>query len=66
MAAIQEKSPLIAQVEFKDQYQANFSFTVTYRSETQSLTSEIVAPIRHKIATELAIEFGGVTLVGQL
>lgn len=47
------QSPWIETVVLKDQYQQNFTFTVTYRDAQDTLTSERVAPIRKLIVAAL-------------
>jgi phenylalanyl-tRNA synthetase beta chain len=53
MAQIDAQSPWIESVTLKDQYQQNFTFTITYRDAQSTLTSERVAPIRKLIVAAL-------------
>lgn len=46
---IKDVDNLIAAVMLKDIYQCNYTFTITYQSQTQALSSENVAPVRENI-----------------
>jgi phenylalanyl-tRNA synthetase beta subunit len=54
--------PLIDTVVLKDVYHRNHTFTITYRSNLNSLSSEAVAPIRKAVVTALTKQ--GHQLVG--
>lgn len=53
MQCIGMQSSWIESVTLKDQYQQNFTFTVTYRDAQDTLTSERVTPIRKLIAAAM-------------
>jgi len=55
----------IKKVELKSQYQANFTFSLEYRSETENLTSEQLIPVRKKIVANLENKFQA-KLVGKI
>jgi phenylalanyl-tRNA synthetase beta chain len=65
MKTIQTTSELVSAITLKDQYQANYSFTLEYRDKNGSLTSESLTPIRKKIVTVLAEKFHA-RLVGKV
>lgn len=65
METIRNQGELVADVVLKDIYNQNYSFMITYLDPNQSLSSEDVVPVRHKIAAALASEYGA-ELIGEL
>lgn len=47
--SIKKLSKLIKDVELKDQYKQNYSFTITYHDEAKNISTDDVKPIRKKI-----------------
>jgi phenylalanyl-tRNA synthetase beta chain len=63
--SIQKSSPLIIQVELLDQYNANFTFRVTYHDPERNLGNEDVEPIRRQVVSTICDEYQA-ELVGQV
>lgn len=63
--AIKAADRLIVSAKLTKTYQQNFTFTVSYQSQTKALSSVAVAPIRKKIAAALKTKFK-TDLVGEL
>ncbi|PIY79224.1 MAG: hypothetical protein COY81_03895 [Candidatus Pacebacteria bacterium CG_4_10_14_0_8_um_filter_43_12] len=64
-SAIKSASNLVKTVELKEIYEQNFTFTMTYNHQTQSLSSAEVEPIRKAIVQILTERFQG-KLIGSL
>jgi phenylalanyl-tRNA synthetase beta chain len=58
-------SPTITSVSLKDQYQQNYTFTITYQDANKQLTDKDVAPIREKVVDTLQKKYHA-KLVGEL
>ena len=65
IAAITDSHQLIKQVELKDVFQQNYTFTVQYQDELNNLTNEIVTPIRQELVKVVEDQFKA-KLVGQV
>lgn len=65
LAKMTAVSELIQSVTLHDQYQQNFSFTVTYIDPTNNLSGQDVEPIRKKIVSMMQHEFNA-QLVGSV
>ena len=65
ITSIRQTANWIKKVELKTQYQANFTFSLEYRSETENLTSEQLIPVRKKIVANLENKFQA-KLVGKI
>jgi len=65
MAVIKSVSPLIKTVQLTKIFHQNLTFTVTYQSYAKDLSSELIAPLRQKIAQVLKTKFNS-DLVGEL
>lgn len=59
---MKQADPLVTSVTFKDQYQQNWTFTVTYQDPTKQLGREDVVPARQKLVA--AAQAHGAKLVG--
>lgn len=53
---VKKVDDLIYQVQLKDQYKQNSTFSIVYHDSQQNLTSEQVAPVREKIVKTLATQ----------
>ena len=62
---IKQTDPLVASATLTKTYGQNFTFTITYQSQTKQLSNESIAPIRKKIVAALKIK-ARATLVGDL
>ena len=62
---IKQTDNLITSVILTATYEQNFTFTITYQSQTKQLSGELIAPIRKKIVQELKTKFK-TDLVGEL
>ncbi len=60
---IKQLADAIYQVELKDIYQQNYTFTITYLGPNASISAEDIKPIRQKIADTLMTEYRA-SLVG--
>ncbi len=60
---IKKLANAIHQVELKDIYEQNYTFTITYLGPNTSISAEDIKPIRQKIADTLMAEYGA-SLVG--
>lgn len=65
MQAFSSVSPLIAHVELGEQYRQNYTFSFTYLDQENSVSTEVVAPIRAQLV-ETAKTVAKATLVGSL
>jgi phenylalanyl-tRNA synthetase beta chain len=62
---LQSQSPLITQVELKDIFQQNHTFTLTYHDRAQSLSDADIAPLRKQVVAAVE-ENHQAKLVGSL
>jgi len=56
---ITDNSKLITNIELKDIYKDNYTFTIWYQDPTKNLTDREVAEIRNKIIQSVKAKFGG-------
>ena len=65
IGAIKQIDKIITKVELTKTYEQNFTFTITYQSQTKQLSALIIAPTRKKIVQKLKTKFK-TDLVGEL
>ncbi len=53
MTTILKLSPMVTDVKLKNQYNENFSFTITYHDDAKNISAEDVEPIRKQVAQVL-------------
>lgn len=62
---LKASSNLVTQVDIKDHYQQNITFTITYHDPATNLTTKELEPVRKKLVKEVAAAHQA-TLVGQV
>lgn len=65
IAAVAMVNPFLSQVNLKDQYQQNYTFSMVYHDPETNITAEIVAPMRAQVVATVESQFGA-KLVGEL
>jgi len=65
IGAIKQIDKIITKVELTKTYEQNFTFTITYQSQTKQLSALIIAPTRKKIVQKLKTKFK-TDLVGEI
>jgi len=65
IGAIKQIDKIITKVELTKTYEQNFTFTITYQSQTKQLSALMIAPTRKKIVQKLKTKFK-TDLVGEL
>jgi phenylalanyl-tRNA synthetase beta subunit len=65
LKSIQGTNSLVKKVELKDIYNSNYTFTIIYEDQENSLSTETVAPIRKEIVALVTSNYQG-SLIGSV